>query len=548
MSFDQLFCHIRLRTAAVFGREPILRFVHWLWVSTLFLGLSAYPLRAQQDSSELAELKYKLQAAESPVQKAQTLLELFEQYKRRDLNKASLYNDQVLAMIPDQIKQKELWARAYINKAIQLFINYEQEKAINYSMKAIITVPVANYPLLHAEAYNVLAVINQDLGNLSKTFEYAYRALALSNDQTLEGAKLRLLTRYNLALNYINLRQYKEAEYLIKQNTKEPGYHKIPGRQAQDLNLLAQIAQRKGQYNLVIRYALESIKQRVNIGPIQDDINAYIMLHVANVELKKDQKSLAYLNRAKILTDSIQDVISDSNIMDLYANHYLRHRQLDSALILAERGIAIARQNDLLHFHLSLLSTHAHILKKMGKNREALRALREYHMLEEKIKSEGLKQSTQQQFANYQLGTRQEKINQRYLKKIEVEKQKRSLGITVFVFALIIGGVTVLLYRHRLRNHRILLQKQQLIAEQAEALQNLNEQKTQLFGVIAGQLSKHMVELRQLVNKLKPGIPPIEEQKILDELREHSILAKSALTEVLSNTRTMIGEENYFEG
>ena len=289
MRFDPLFWHILLREAPVSGCKPTWRTIPSLWVLSLFLGLFAYPLRAQQDSSEVVKLKYKLQTAESPIQKAQTLLELFEQYKRKDLNKASLYNDQVLAMIPDQIKQKDLWARAYINKAIQLFINYEQEKAINYCMKAINTVPVANYPLLHAEAYNGLAVINQDLGNLNKTFEYAYQALALSKDQTLEGTKLRLLIRYNLALNYINLSQYKEAEYLVKQNTKEQDYYKIPGRQAQDLNLLAQIAQRKGQYNLVIRYALESIKQRVNIGPIQDDINAYIMLHIANTELKKDQ-------------------------------------------------------------------------------------------------------------------------------------------------------------------------------------------------------------------------------------------------------------------
>ncbi len=547
MRFDPLFWHSLHREAPVSGCKPAWRTILWLWVLSLFLGLFAHPLRAQQDSSEV-KLKHKLQTAESPIQKAQTLLELFEHYKRKDLNKASLYNDQVLAMIPDQVKQKDLWARAYINKAIQLFINYEQEKAINYCMKAINTVPVANYPLLHAEAYNGLAVINQDLGNLNKTFEYAYQALALSKDQTLEGTKLRLLIRYNLALNYINLSQYKEAEYLVKQNTKEPDYYKIPGRQAQDLNLLAQIAQRKGQYNLVIRYALESIKQRVNIGPIQDDINAYIMLHIANTELKKDQKSLFYLNKAKTLTDSIQDVISDVNIMDLYANHYLDHGQLDSALILAKRGIAIAQKNDMLHFHLSLLSTHAYILKKMGKNKEALSALREYHSFEEKIKSEGLKQSTQQQLANYQLGTRQEQINQRYLKKIQAEKQKRSLGITVFVFALIIGGVTVLLYRHRLHNHRILLQKQQLIAEQAETLQNLNEQKTQLFGVIASQLSKPMAEIRQLVNELKPGTLPIQEQKKLDELREHTILAKSALSEVLSNTRKMIGEENYFEG
>lgn len=548
MRFDQLFWYILLSSAAVFGQRYTWCVIRWVWVSSLFLGLYAAPLQAQQDTSEVAKLEYKLQIAESPVQKAQILLDLFEKYKRKDLDKASLYNDQVLAMIPDQVKQKDIWARAYINRAIQLFFNYEQEKAINYCMKAINTVPVAKYPLLHAEAYIGLAVINQDLGNPNQTFEYAYQALALSKAQTLEGTKLRLLIRYNLALNYINLNQYKEAEYFVKQNTKEPDYYKIPGRQAQDLNLLAQIAQRKGQYNRVIKYALESIKQRVNIGPIQDDINAYIMLHIAHAELKKDQKSLYYLNTAKTLTDSIQDVSSDVNIMDLYANHYLNHGQLDSALILAKRGVGIAQKNDLLHFHLSLLSTHAHILKKLGKNQEALVALREYHTLEEKIKSEGLKQSTQQQLTNYQLGTRQEKINQRYWKKIQVEKQKRSLGITVFVFALIIGGVTVLLYRHRLRNHRILLQKQQLIAEQAEALQNLNEQKTQLFGVIASQLSKPMAEIRQLVNELKPGTLPIQEQKKLEELREHTILAKSALSEVLRQTRKMIGEENYFEG
>lgn len=545
MRFDQLFWHILLGSVPVLGRKSIWRLIHWALVFSLFLGLCAAPLSAQQDSSEAAKLEYKLQIAESPVQKAQILLELFDQYRRKDLKKASLYNEQVLAMIPDQVKQKDIWARAYINKAIQLFINYEQEKAINYCMKAINTVPVASYPLLHAEAYNGLAVINQDLGNQNKTFEYAYQALALSKDQNLEGAKLRLLIRYNLALNYINLNQYKEAEYLVEQNTREPHYYKIPGRQAQDLNLLAQIAQRKGQYDRVIKYALESIKQRANIGPIQDDINAYTMLHIAHTELKEDQKSLNYLNTAKALTDSIQDVISDVNIMDLYANHYLKHGQLDSALFLAKRGIAIAQKNDLLHFHLSLLSTHAHILNKMGKNQEALVALREYHTFEDKIKSEGLKQSTQQQFANYQLSTTQEKIDQRFLKKIQVEKQKRILGIAAFVFALIIGGVAMVLYRHRLRNHRILLQKQQLIAEQAEALKNLNEQKTQLFGTIASKLGQPMAEIRRDVQQLKPGVVPVQEQKILDELREHTSRAKSALSEVLSNTRKMIEEENY---
>lgn len=505
-------------------------------LGVLFSPCLLFGKKSPATTQSISDLEYQLKRVESTEGKARILLDLVDAYMKKDLKKAFAYNDQVLALIPDKVFDKSIWAESYYNKAIQHFIEYEDEKALIYCTKSIQTVSEKDYPLIHARAYNGMAVAYRSLGDLYKAIQYGFVGISKC-PQSVEGLNLRCQLRYNLGLNYVSLGQIQKAEYLVQQNLKEPKFAVSSNRRAESLNLMSLIAQQKNDYKGILSYARQAIQLRKNNGYVQDDINAYIMLHIATINLDRDAESLRYLKIAQHLTDSIQDFVSEINIMDLYASYYEKHHKLDTALIYAQRGIKVAQENQLLHFHLFILNVYQRILRQLGKKQEALYFLKRYEKMEDSLESKVVKDYSIGSLTTYKINQSIEKVNQKYQQKLKQEKDRQTAGAVILFFISLISGAVLILYLQRKRFNQQLSQKQATILSQRDQLTQLNELKTQLFGSISAELRKPMEEMGKIILELQPGISPEREDAILGALGRYSTFTAVSMEEQLLNAR-----------
>jgi tetratricopeptide (TPR) repeat protein len=512
-------------------------------LGVFFAPVVLYGKKNPADTKSIPDLEYQLKYVENPTAKAKILLDLVDAYMKNDLQKAFAYNDQVLTLIPNKVVDKSIWAESYYNKAIQHFINYEVEKALVYCTKSIQVVSEKDYPLIHARAYNGMSVAYRSLGDLYKAIQYGYIGISKCPKGT-DGLNLRCQLRYNLGLNYVSLNQIQKAEYLVKQNLQEPKFVISIGRQAESLNLMALIAQQKKDYKGIITYAKKGIRLRKKNGNVQDDINAYIMLHIAATNLNRDAESLRFLKIAQHLTDSIQDFVSEINIMDLYASYYEKQHKLDTALMYAQRGIKVAQENQILYFHLSILNVYQRILRELGKKEQALYFLKRYEKMEDSLNSKAVRDYSIGSLTTYKINQSQEKVNQRYQEKLKQEKNRQMAGVVILVFALLISSAVFILYFLRRRFNQQLNQQQTTILTQRDQLAQLNELKTQLFGSISAELRKPMEEIRKITLELQPGISPEHEDAILKNLGRYATFTAVSMEEQLLIARfQMLGRD-----
>lgn len=502
----------------------------------LFAPYLLFGKKSPTATQSIADLEYQLKRVESTEGKARILLDLVDAYLKKDPKKAFTYNDQVLALIPDKVFDKSIWAESYCNKAYKYYLAYEDEKALIYCTKSIQAVSAEDYPLIHARAYRVMSIAYQSLGDMHKAIEYAYLGLSKC-PHGIEGQDSRCHIRYNLGLFYVSLGQTRKAEYLVRQNFKEPNFIKSKDQYSISLNLMALIAQHKKDYKGMISYASKGIQLRKNNGRVQDDINAYIMLHIATTNLDRDAESLRYLKIAQHLTDSIQDFVSEINIMDLYAMYYEKHHKLDTALMYAQRGINEAKENQLLHFHLSIFYVYQRILRQLGKKQEALYFLKQYEKMDDSLESKVVKDYSIGSLTTHKINQSIENVNQKYQQKLKQEKKRQTAGLVVLFFILLISGAVLILYLQRKRFNQELSQKQATILSQRDQLTQLNDLKTQLFGSISAELRKPMEEIGKIMLELQPGILPEREDAILGALGRYSTITAVSMEEQLLNAR-----------
>lgn len=502
----------------------------------LFAPYLLFGKKSPTATLSISDLEYQLKRVESTEGKARILLDLVDAYLKKDPKKAFTYNDQVLALIPDKVFDKSIWAESYCNKAYKYYLAYEDEKALIYCTKSIQAVSAEDYPLIHARAYRVMSIAYQSLGDMHKAIEYAYLGLSKC-PHGIEGQDSRCHIRYNLGLFYVSLGQTRKAEYLVRQNFKEPNFIKSKDQYSISLNLMALIAQHKKDYKGMISYASKGIQLRKNNGRVQDDINAYIMLHIATTNLDRDAESLRYLKIAQHLTDSIQDFVSEINIMDLYAMYYEKHHKLDTALMYAQRGINEAKENQLLHFHLSIFYVYQRILRQLGKKQEALYFLKQYEKMDDSLESKVVKDYSIGSLTTHKINQSIENVNQKYQQKLKQEKKRQTAGLVVLFFILLISGAVLILYLQRKRFNQELSQKQATILSQRDQLTQLNDLKTQLFGSISAELRKPMEEIGKIMLELQPGILPEREDAILGALGRYSTITAVSMEEQLLNAR-----------
>lgn len=504
------------------------------------------PVNAQVDSL-IAVLESQLHHTSNQTGKAKILLRLYDEYLKKDYSRAWACNHQVLAMDPKVVKDKAIWGQAYFNRATEYYVDFNNQKALDYYFKALHTIKPSDAPELNASCYAAIGLIYRTDGNIYQSIQYFYRALALCGNRTGRFFRIKTKVLDQLALTNLSLGQVEKAETIMAQNLaaqKGQPYHSGKG---EIFNVLSMIAGTKNDAQKMIDYALQSIElRRINGGYLQEDIHAYQMLENAYYQQGKKKEAVYYWKKAFQLADSMQEALALVNLLTDFAKFQEKENHLDSALAATQQALQIAESDNMLTMNQDVLYQHYSVLKKLGKYQEALYYLKYFQNYKDSIKSNETKDYALIKFNQYNSNQQQEKINLQYTRQVEVEKQRRATAIFLVFLALTLCSFTIILFRQRNQAKRKIEEKQANILHQAQVLQELSDLKNYLFSTLSQHLRTPIRKIRETLEALKVQGFQQAEQQNFQELDRLVTFTSAELEELLLDSRLQTADEHTF--
>lgn len=517
--------------------------VFWLLLVTFVAG-AVSQVQGQTipySPERLAMLENKLKTVESKTERATLLLDIYDQIKSIDPDRANASSNEALN-IAKELNNKLLIARAFCNKGIQQFILNNNKESYRYFVRALALVDPQKDTAISVRCYQNMGVLYRDYGNFGKAIEYKYRAMTLCGPES-KWLDTKCQLRYNLSLDYISVGQIDKAKFLLKENLKYLQLFEAPQRKAQTLTVLSEIAHMRNNNEEAIAYALNALQITKQYGFFQNTLNNYIFLGQTSLAMGRKQDCVRYARFAQHLADSIANIFSQATVDLLFSTYYLDNKQLDSAAFYAFRSISRLEARQVEAIEPDAYHHYSQILRRQGKEKEALRYELKYRDLLELAQNQEVQEFSLNSINAYAISQSYEKINRRYVKPLQQENRLRTVGLTGLGLALMMGiGVFVLYRQRRLSNHQ-LRQKQTAILAQKNELERLNALKIELFGAIARDLRAPLASIQQVAAGYKSTQSPAEEKAKLDLLSEQTDYASARLEEMLQQARQQMNTE-----
>jgi len=483
----------------------------------------------------LAMLESNLKKVQSQEEKATLLLDIYDQIKSIDPDRANACTDEALR-IAKSLNNKLLIARAYCNEGIQQFILNNNEESYRFFVRALALVDLKKDTAILVRCYQNMGVLYRDYGNYYKAIEYKYRALnRCSPEHKWLDTKCQL--RYNLSLDYTSVGQMDKAEYLLQENLKDLKLIEAPQRQAQTMTALSEIMQYKGDSQKSYSYAFAALKITKKYGFFQNTLNNYIFLGQSSEALGRKEDCLKYARLAQHLADSISNIFSQASVYTLFALYYAKNNQLDSSNFYVLRSIAKLEERKLEALFPDPYHLYSLNLQKEGKNQQAILYEKKYHDLLEIARNQENQDFSLNNINAYAISKSYEKINQRYSNQLKQENKLRTFGLAGLILALIVGVGIFVLYRQQWFFYKQLQKKQAAILTQKEELQQLDSLKTELFSAIARDLREPLQKIQNVAANYKNILSFEQEAEIFAQLKTQTAYTNKRLEEMLENAK-----------
>ncbi|MBD0402865.1 ATP-binding protein [Flammeovirga sp. EKP202] len=436
-----------------------------LFVTLIFsLSLSAQSLESEKNL-EIDSLRKNIKLQEVNENYIKDLLSLCTLYNQSDLDSALYFADlaiQNALQIDDQIDLQ----KAYHLKGVVHYYQAEYSEALkDYFESSTIAKNLGDTSAWNVSIQN-LGKAYEVQGEHDKAYNYYKEGLELLNDSS--SARLRALAYSNMANILFYQQQYE----------KSLAYHKKA----------IQIRTKEKQKNaLAYSYNDIAIVYRI-VGEIGQSLRAYKDAY-AILKRLDDKRGLTQVS---------------SNIAGLYIDM----NRLDSALHYAQQSYELATTLEARHELMGASSQLSELYERKGDYKSALKYNRQSHALYDSV-------FTQEKMREVALLETQVRFNEQEAKNKLLEEQKKAqeasmdkqLVVTIasLVISFLLIGVIMVFIKERLKQRELtkrltaaneLLQHQQKelalrnneVKEHNELLNNLNEEKNHLIGVVAHDL------------------------------------------------------------
>lgn len=332
-------------------------------------------------------------------------------------------------------------------------------------------------------AYNMIALGHKEVNNRSVSLSYAQKM-------------------YQLA-QWMAARHADQVETLLVAETT-----------------IAELYEANGQYALAYPYLKRSFTYfAARRDPIQM-ASSVVNLSSNLVKQNRPLEAIQHLNesfRRKFILPG-----TATNVYEMYALAYQQLGQFDTALGYARKAYAIARQKGHPKHMQSALSVIVSIEESQRSYPDALAHLRKLYTIHDSLFTVEKAKAVSQVEAQYQVTQKQHTIEllqkdaalrritlERNQEEFQVQRRNQQFLVVVTVALLLLVLGLFIIYRREQTIRRLLATQKTDIEDKADQLQQANQLKDKLFGIIGHDLRSPLAALKiQLANMGNDPITP----------------------------------------
>lgn len=404
----------------------------------------------------------------------------------------SLRNYQLSLQIADKYQFEKLYGKIYNSIASYYYYEGNYTKALNYYKKALASAIKDKSYLGIINYNNNIANTYQELRDNELAIKCYLKSLQISDSI---GYQIGVADAYlNMGNLYSRLNQNnKSLDYYNKSLQVYKAKQDKFGISTALLNIAISL-EKQGKLDLALQNNIASQKIAEQIS---DKVGISMALNnIGNIyQKKKDhKKALDYLNRSLAMKKAIhynQDL--PQTLMNL-STIYFDFKQYDKCLKLLKEAEEIANKLNDIEYLASIYKSYSELYSVSGNYKSAYKAYQKCTTLKDTLeKRNDLKKITEIQY-KYDVNQKQKEIellkkdNAIQQLKLDKEKYYRDLFFHLTAAFIIISGLILWRYRSKLKDNRLLAEKNKLIEKQAEALRINNEAKNKFFSIVAHDL------------------------------------------------------------
>lgn len=514
----------------------------YIIVFSLVLSL---PLTAQDQADSLLQI---LRNSQPDSIKAKVCMQLAGVYEYTDPAQSKQYAEQALELGVKNKLEKIVW-QAHKRLAFYYYVIGNYAGALDEDIKSLQAGAHMKDSVGIAEAELNIGNDYYDLGDYDEAYSYfteSFRVSKIKSDSMLMNMALHNVGRvfkeigqYDKALDYLKASQ----KMSVKLNDQEG----LP----YSLDEIGDVMLRKKAYDSALTILLRALKvtRSLKIGVLEPRVLAKI----ADIYSQKGDyaKALSYYDTTQSIHETNHNNYGIAEVEVGRGLIAFKQGRVDEALTLIQDALSKAESLNAVTLQIRCYNELSSIWEGKGNYKEALKAFRQYQVLEDSLFSSEMQGKLQRDQIRFETSIKDDQIaaltEREEVQQNEISKQEFIKNILVVTFALT-AILLLSVYRSGQRRKHInalLLQHQQETEKRREELERLNEVKDKFFSIISHDLRSPINALAGVLDLMdKSAITGPEFEKNLKELRKRFNHTRTLLNNLLDWTLLQMDKLN----
>lgn len=443
---------------------------------------------------KIDSLELSLEFTENPKDKIEILLNLSEEYKNNNPEKAldiahiALNYIEELGDEGDQLSAMLMVSEIYCSLS-------DFKAAMEYARKSKDLAEKLENPRYLAKALQLIGLVYSDLADFDESSTFYYQSLKiyeqLRDSKGIEKAFSRIASVYFDQNNYDKaLEYYFRSLNIAKENNNREGI-------AAGLNDIAAVYGNREQYEKVGKYLVEAVEINRELGNRRAEAINYTNLGIINQRIQNYNEALVYFRKALDIFNDLNHIVLIANCKLALSAYYLEIHKPELSIEYAKQAYKASKKHGLkkVIYDAAGMLYNGYIQKN-----DSLQA-KTYLILQYQMKDSLDIEKSATQLSKFEIRHKFEKEKQ--AKKIE--QQRKDYILIIIIISLVLGlGIIILIFaRQKIKAKNTELEKLRLESELEFKNKELALKVMSLLkkNEILSEISKKLIDVKNAAAK-----------------------------------------------
>jgi signal transduction histidine kinase len=483
--------------------------------------------------TKLDSLENALRNASSDSLRFITLIKLSQENQYKDLEKASAYSAQALALAE---KKQWIWgkSKAFGQESFLATISGDYATAMKYDNQNLQLVIAQKDSLSIAETLGFLGNDYKDLGKYDEAYYYFTQSYKVA--RALPDSLKMAIAIHNIGTVLSDLGQYDLALDHFKISSKiSLAIGDLDGI-AYDLDAVGDVYCRKREYKKAEENLLKALKkireQKLTV------IEPRALTHLAHLYyvIRDLPKSLAYYDTAIMVYDKTSNDFGDAEVNLGISQVFIEQGKFDEAQVLIEQSLKTAQALGAKRMEIDCYQKLSKLAERKEDYKSALAFHKNFKVMQDSLFSQEMIAKVFQDQLRFQTENKDSEIANLSKVTSEQDGEIRRQEFLSNILAVLVALTAILLFtvyrsgHRRKRINKLLIEHQEEIKKRSIELEQLNQVKDKFFSIISH-------DLRSPINALSGILDLLSNKHITQE--EFSSLTQEMRVQ-FNHTRTLI--------